>query len=345
MSGSQAPTQTSAEAQAKFGAPVPRAVREAAELSEAIQRELNGVGDDPPEGGEEQPGAPPQPQQAPPPQQPSPPAGEEQTWEQRARSALGRLEQANSGLQAANQRIDQLEGLLASMQIQGKAAGPATTPVKVELLTPEERDEYGDPMLDIMGRRAREEIDPEIQGLKATIANLETRLNGVGTVIQKQQTRTVYDTLADNIPEWQQINRSPEFIEWSKEIEPYSGQPRNKLIREAFDRHEGERVVRFFQGFLSEAAALDPTTAQPGSRTAPAPAAGNGKIPLEAFAAPGRARSAPPELPPEKPTYTRAAITQFWSDKRRGLWKGREAEADKMERDIFLAQHEGRITP
>ena len=357
MSSGNPSLPTPAEAAAKYAPTLPKAVRDAAAAADAAQGDViksftsgGAVGGDGASGAptpQADPGAAPQAQ--PPAAQPQLPApGEEQTWEQRARSALGRLEQANHSLTQANERIDRLENLLANMQVQGAGhAPPPPPPSRVELLTPEERDEYGDPMLDVMGRRAREEIDPEIQGLKATIASLENRLNGVGTVIQRQQVKTVYDTLGDAIPNWQAINRCPEFAAWAKELEPYSGQPRMKLIREAFDRHEGDRVVRFFQGFLSEAAALDPANAQPGSRTAPSPngQAGQGKIPLEAFAAPGRARSAPLELPPEKPTYTRAAITQFWADKRRGLYKGREPEADQIERDIFQAQHEGRITP
>lgn len=352
MTGSAAPENPAV----KYAPPVPKAVRDAAARAEAAQTAfVNGgaVGSDG--------GAPPAPAAAPPaptpqatPQTPPAPAPApaatppgEDNWEQRARSALGRLEQVTTQLTQANGRIDQLEGLIATMQAsgQGQQPKPESQPPQV-YVSQEERDEYGDPMLTVVGKRAREELSPEIAELKGTISQLQARLDGVGTVIQRQQTKTVYDTLADAIPNWQQINRSPEFAAWAAEPEPYSGQIRSKLIREAFSRHEGDRVVRFFQGFLSEAAALDPANAQPGPGTAPAPhAAGNGKVPLETFAAPGRARSAPPELPPEKPTYSRADITKFWSDKRRGLYKGREVEAEQIERDIFMAQSEGRILP
>jgi hypothetical protein len=338
----------------------PKAVRDAAAAAEAAQRAMKpgqpGPASAEPQDGHQPPdgshpaapapeAAPAPPQATPAPVQGSaPPPADDATWEQRARSALGRLETTSTQLTQALGRIDQLEGLIAGMQATGQSPKPETqAPQPVTLLTPEERDEYGDGMLSVVGKRAREEIAPEIETLRATVSQLQSRLDGVGTVISRQQTRSVYDALAEAVPNWRDINRSPDFVEWSAQVEPYSGVPRAKLITEAFHRHEADRVVRFFQGFLSEAAALDPANLQPGSGTAPAYAAGNGKIPLEAFAAPGRARSAPPTVPPDKPTYSRAAITQFWADKRRGLYKGREAEADQIERDIFLAQHEGRI--
>jgi hypothetical protein len=48
-------------------------------------------------------------------------------------------------------------------------------------------------------------------------------------------------------------------------------------------------------------------------------------------------------LPPDKPVYTHAWIAKFMDDKRVGKFRGREAEAEAIERDIYQAQHEGRI--
>ena len=70
---------------------------------------------------------------------------------------------------------------------------------------------------------------------------------------------------------------------------------------------------------------------------------GSGKPSLQDFAAPGRARSAPQHLPPDKPVYTTAWIAKFTADKRTGKYRGREADAEAIEQDIYQAQHEGRI--
>jgi len=41
--------------------------------------------------------------------------------------------------------------------------------------------------------------------------------------------------------------------------------------------------------------------------------------------------------------YTQAQIARFSDDKRKGLYRGREAEVEAIERDIYQAQHEGRL--
>lgn len=340
----------------------PKAVADGAAQAEALQRQLNGSDNPPQPGAENVPGSPPegqglpeagQPPQAPPgapqpiPAAVQPGTAPEDSWEQRARSALGRLETQLNENRQLHGRVDQLEGMIATMTATGQQPKPETQPPQpVTLVTQEERDQYGDEMLTVIGKRAEEAFSPKIQQLEATITDLRTRLDGVGQVMTRSATKTVYDTLAEHVPNWSQINKSPEFAAWSNQLEPYSGVQRAKLIRQAFDRHEGDRVVRFFQGFLSEAAALDPASVQPGSGLAPSPngQAGNGKIPLEQFAAPGRARSVPPELPPEKPTYARPAISRHYDEKRRGLWRGREADWEAIERDMILAGQENRIS-
>ena len=42
-------------------------------------------------------------------------------------------------------------------------------------------------------------------------------------------------------------------------------------------------------------------------------------------------------------TYSPADIEQFFSDVRKGRYKGRDDERGRIERDIFAAQREGRI--
>jgi hypothetical protein len=112
-------------------------------------------------------------------------------------------------------------------------------------------------------------------------------------------------------------------------------------------------VARFFNGFLAdEAAAGNQRPQAEQRRTAPANANGNGngrlptgKVPLARLAAPGRARSgASSELPPEKPLISRAQIAQFYADVAANRYRGREAEKNSLEAQIFEAGRDGRIT-
>ncbi|MET0720984.1 MAG: hypothetical protein ABWY64_09140 [Tardiphaga sp.] len=285
----------------------------------------------------------------PPPGTPPPPEPEE-SWEQRFRSQAGRLEQMTNTNRQLHERINHLDNLIATMQAKGANAPdpnrPTPAPQYEKLVTDQERNDYGEELLNVVGKRAREEYAPEFDTLKQRIDRLEGRVEGVGRVMEKGQIGDVYAGLDAHVgEEWREINKHPVFKQWLQEPDPYSGRKRHDLLTDAFSRHETGRVVAFFRGFLAEAAGLPQENSSPGQAAPPLPN-GNGseqRPSLEDYAAPGRARSAPQALPADKPIYTSAQIAQFFADKRVGKYRGREADAEAIERDIFQAQHEGRI--
>jgi hypothetical protein len=336
--------------------PMPKQVRDQMAAAEAMRAEMNGTQppeDEAPQDGtqpqqEPQPTHPtPQPPQPEPQPQPQPPQ-EEQSWEQRFNSLRGRYDQAAQTNNALAQRLEQMEQLIATMKVRGAEEATSYAPPPVEplrLVTPEEAADYGDEFLQVVGKRAKEEFFPEVETLSQRIARLEGQVQGVGTVMERTEQQRVYGTLAAAVPNWREINTDQGFKDWLSVSDPFSGQPRKKLLLDAFARHEGGRVVEFFKGFLAEASDTPPNTQSPGTAAPPLPGngQGSGRPSLESFAAPGRARSAPQALSPDKPVYTSAQIARFMADKLTGKYRGREADADAIERDIYQAQHEGRI--
>jgi len=289
-----------------------------------------------------------QPQPETPPSSGQPPAEEDQSWEQRYRSLQGRLENERRSNQQMADRMATLENTIAAMQARGLEPPPNEPPPpkqKPKYVTEQEAEEYGDELLTVVGKRAREEFVPEFEELAARLKRIEGSVQGVGQIIDKNQTQSVYAALNEHVgQDWRDINRSPQFKAWLSLPDPFSGRRREDMIKEAFDRHESGRVVTFFRGFLSEATGTPSASPSPGTSAPPlANGNGSGKPSLEEFAAPGRARSAPQQLPPDKPVYTHAWIAKFMDDKRVGKFRGREAEAEAIERDIYQAQHEGRI--
>jgi hypothetical protein len=266
------------------------------------------------------------------------------SWEQRFRSLQGRHEQSQRNNQALADRIGELENLVASMRASGADSGTSITPspANYKLLTPEEETDYGEEMLSVVGKRAREELTPEVETLKQRLERLEGRVEGVGNVMARTEQQKMYDNLNHDVPNWQQINVDQGFKDWLQVPDPYSGRKRHDMLMDAFTRQDTQRVIQFFKGFAEVTGT--PTTPESPRNVAPPLNNGSGQKPsLADYAAPGRARSGLQEMPPEKPVYTNAQIARFYADRRVGKWKGREAEADLIERDIFQAQHEGRI--
>ena len=277
--------------------------------------------------------------------------GSDETWEQRARSTAGRLEQALNANQQMARRLTELEQSIATAQLRNGGEVPPSAPKpKPRYVKDEEVQDYGEEFFDVVGRRAKEEFDPVLDQLGERIKRLESGQQQVGKIVETQQKRTLMDQLTEAVPNWREINHHPQFFEWLSFPDAYSGRQRHEMLKEAHARQDVTRVVNFFKGFLSEATGTPPN-ASSGQRSS-APPLPNGRAPngngserpsLEDFAAPGRARSAPHDVPPEKPVYTQAQIAQFFDDQRKGKYRGREADAAAYERDIYQAQHEGRI--
>lgn len=277
-------------------------------------------------------------------------SGGGEDWEQRLRSTHGRLEQALTNNQNMARRISELEDQISSLRVQSPQAPAPAPSARKRLVTDEEIGDFGEEFFTVVGKRARDELLPEIDPLVERIKRLEAGQQAVGQVVQRSQTRGVYDLLSENVPNWRDINHSAEFANWLDQPDFYSGRTKRELLTDAFSRHDERRVLNFFQGFLTEAVGTPPNASSPGSAAPPLTPPngrgnGSGRPSLEDFAAPGRARSAPQQLPPDKPVYNDAWIAKFSEEKRRGLWRGREAEVEAIERDIFQAQHEGRYHP
>lgn len=281
--------------------------------------------------------------QSPTPQPPAPQLSEEAEREvQRVRSEEGRRRKnLENQLAAANDRLASLEAAIAELRNAPPAQPPAPPAPPPQLLTDKEREEFGAEMLDVMGRRAKETISPELAELRAHVALLERQITG--TVQQTAQTarQAMLTQLDTALPEWRQINVQPEFKAWLALQDPLFGVSRQSGLLQAYERNDTARVLKFFESFVSELAAQDPAP-----HPAPAPAAPPAppKPGLESLAAPGRARtSAQPNAPAEKQIITTADVNAFYDAVRKGFYNGREAEKNALEQELFAAQREGRV--
>lgn len=285
----------------------------------------------------------PQPQPQPPtPVTPQGNGDDDQTWEQRYKTMLGRLNKAQSQIVDLQRRNDDLEALASSFRAPPAAAPAPLTAEQQQLLTKEEIDSFGPEMIDVMGRRAREAVTPEIAALRNQIATLEAQLQGTSQRIEINTRKGLYETLDRDLPLWREINNKDEFKIWLGLSDAYTGAKRHSLLMQAFEENNATRVLAFFKGFLAEEAALGPV--EQVIAPSPAPTAVQPKPSLDQFAAPGRAKtSAGGNAPDEKPIITTADINNFYAAKRRGLYAGKEDEANRLEAMIFEAQREGRI--
>lgn len=272
-----------------------------------------------------------------------------ETYAQRWRTLQGqfnaevpRLRGANKELQA---RVAQLENLLSTLS-SAPAAAPSAQPQSVQkLVTDDDVAEYGE-SIDMMRKVTREEVGSlqgKIAQLEGIIANLTQSVSGsvipqVQRVAQQQAASAeerFWSNLAQRVPNWQQINNDQDFQSWLLEIDPLTNTSRQTHLEIAQRDLDVNRVIAFFNAFTAASGKFAPqANAQP-NRSASE---------LEKQIAPGRARgSAGGTANQTAKTYTPEDIKKFFNDVRSGRYKGRETERDRIERDIFAAQREGRI--
>jgi hypothetical protein len=261
---------------------------------------------------------------------------DDQSWEHRYKSMKGRYDRSEAQIRNMSDQILSLQNILASME----SAPPATkSEVSAErFITPEEENDYGSDFLNVVGKRAKEEMLPIVKGYEAKIAELEAKLVGVNGYVEQDAKSRMESSLDSRVPNWRDVNFDPNFISWLKLPDPYSGAIRHELLKAAYSRNDTPRVLAFFNGFLAEEAAVDPASTETGRSQAPA------KPSLENFAAPGRAKTAAASgAPAEKPNFTRAQIAKFYAESAAGKFRGKEAEKNRIEAQIFEAEREGRI--
>lgn len=263
---------------------------------------------------------------------------DDQSWEHRYKSMKGRYDRAEQQIRAMSEQITSLQNVIATMQVERPVVEAGSELQAERLITPEEEKDYGQDFLTVVGKKAKEELLPIVKQYEKKISELEARLQGVNGYVAQDAKSRMESMLDDRVPNWREVNYDPNFISWLKLPDPYSGVIRHELLKAAYSRNDAPRVLAFFNGFLAEEAVVDPVNRETSRSQAPA------KPSLEKFAAPGRAKTAAASgAPAEKPIFTRAEIAKFYADSAAGRYRGKEAEKDRIEQQIFDAEREGRI--
>lgn len=260
------------------------------------------------------------------------------TWEQKYKTLQGMYNKEVPRLSSENRelgsRVSQLESLLGDLKKQETPVQEA--PVE-KLITEDDVKEYGD-SIDVMRRAAKEEVAGQlgrVAQLEKEIAELKGVVPQVQQVKQQQKTtseKQFWDVLNREVPNWNEINSNPDFQSWLLEVDPLTGISRQTYLEDAQRKQDAGRVINFFNAF-AKVSGVD-NSARDKSATQSAE--------LQKQVAPKRGRAGQPVNNDAK-TYSPKDIEKFFTDVRKGKYKGREDERARMERDIFAAQQEGRI--
>lgn len=272
---------------------------------------------------------------APPPPQDAPASGAED-WRHKYQVLQGKynaeVPRLTATLREQTGTITRLNEEMASLRAQvERLQKPASV-----VITPQEVEDYSAEMLDVVGRRARAEISPELDDVRAQVNEMRSRLASVSKEVVETKQERVLRTLDQQVENWREQNDDAGFGEWLDALDPLSRQIRRDMLGRAFSLGDGAAVVAFFNAYRNEHAAMQAPTQ--GSYQGPP------TVDLREFTAPGRAAATSQGgAQAEKRIWSAADITRFYADVRRGVFRGREAEQRALEQDIVRADAEGRI--
>jgi len=275
------------------------------------------------------------------PQEPESVNPNDESWEHKYKSVNGRYTRQQEQVRQMSEQIQNLQNVISDLQSNSYSHVDLPDLSIEKLITADEERDYGSDFLNVVGKKAREELTPVVKAYEAKIAELDAKLQGLNGFVAQDTQAKLLATLDSRLPDWRDLNTNSDFLDWLKLPDPYSGAIRHEMLKSAYSRNDAARVLNFFNGFLAEEAAVAPAYSGPNQgQTTTVP-----KVPLENFAAPGRAKTAAASntAPAEKPIFTRAQIAAFYTDVNAGKYRGKDAEKNKAEAQIFEAQREGRI--
>lgn len=234
-------------------------------------------------------------------------------------------------------RLQQMEQLIASMSVQQPVQPSQDT---MQVITAQDQEEYGE-SIDVMRRAATEVLGPMSQRI-AQLERMVSQFQGsVGPQVQaitQRQAMTAeqqfWADLTTVVPNWREINNNQDFQSWLLQYDPLTGISRQTILEDAQRNLEVSRVGNFFKSWLEIT----------GQANVAQNSQYNASSELERQVAPGKSRSTGTPTSSAPKPFSQGDIEKFYSDVRMGKYKGRDAERTKIERDIFTASREGRIT-
>ena len=259
-------------------------------------------------------------------------------------------------LRDSQQTSKRLQDEASRLRDEVKRLNEAPAPKQENPLSQDEIDQFGPDLIDIIRRVAKAEtgveLDKQLKPVRETVKQVKESVAHEDEDGVESDRRQMLADLADAVPEWETQNEDPEFLKWLDGEDPITGRVRMAELADAYRSCDAESVIDIFKGFQKENAVVNPED-EPSDETPEdeTPTEENPEQPLEDLVAPGTPKtgSAGAQNESGKKVWTQREIQEFYAYKNEFIKKNPERELPEdvtlSERDIFKAQHEGRIKP
>lgn len=312
---------------------VPQQVREQHERVEQMMRPNASSAEQQPENDPE--GSTPEQSSEPAPEQPSEPTPEPTSdvrediaelqaelkkSEQRYRTLNGMIRQKDNTIRQMEMLLSQMNEQTAARQEQEQVSEPV-----ISQDVANDREEFGDELVDMIERTVARVMPKHINKIESRLESAESGVRASSEFAAQSQQERFYAQLAQRVPDWREIDTTPEFAAWLQE-----SKARIALVQHAMANYDVVGIAELFEHYKAITSKGQETEPQSNKPARPS---------LDHKVAPSRSRSSNSPAPSEKRSWTRSEIAQVYKDRR----KYSQKDFDALQRDIFAAQKEGRV--
>lgn len=255
-------------------------------------------------------------------QQPSGEAvSDEPLWETRYKHLEGKY---RAEVPRLHNEVKELKALIDQMRASAEQSQQQKEPVAEKFVTPEDIESYGEELIDLQRRVAREvsaDFKQELDRLYKENEQLKQQVQAVhGSSFEAQ--------LSHVIPDWTTLNQNPEWIAWLDTFDPMIQGPRRAVAQEAYNRGDIQAIktyVDIFRQMTKRPKKIDRQSElrkqiQPQKANVQTPPATQGQV------------------------YTTAEAESIFNQIQHFINKGNMDEAARLEGEISAAYTEGRVT-
>lgn len=257
---------------------------------------------------------------------------EEETFAQKYKTLQGKYD---AEVPRLHQQIRDLSAKLQNLEKtqQTQASEPAKPKEKVSYVTDADRAEFGEELLDVQRRVAREvaeEYQEQIAAQAKVIKELEAKIANTGSQIGQM---TFAQKLTQLVPDFEQVDRDERWVAWLNEHDPMLRAPRRTQAKAAFDAGDADAVAHYVNLWKASIAdTQEPVKARRQSE-------------LEKQVAPNRSANSvkTQSVGRDAKTYSAREVEAAWTKIRTLNTRGMYDEAAKLEAEVTAAYLEGRV--
>lgn len=226
--------------------------------------------------------------------------------------------------------IEQMRILLAQInqKQQQVDAIEQQKPTSSNAVTKQDIDDFGQDMIDLITKIASGVVAASLPQINARFEKVQQSLQSVGESTARTAEDVFNEALGRRVPDWEQINVDPLFLQSLQEIDPLSGVRKIDLLNDAYIKMDLARTARFFEIFKGGAKAEVPQVEAP-------------RPDVTKLVSPGKSKATPAPQSVAEKVWSRSDISKLYEDQRNG--RITQEEFTRQERDLFKAQSENRL--